>query len=278
MELFNEISYKTSRMVTRTYSSSFSMATSLLDEEIRNAIYSIYGFVRYADEIVDSFHSYDKKHLLEKFEADFYDGVKQGISMNPVLHAFHQTVKKYNISDDHIQAFMNSMKADLHKTTYNDQAEMAEYIYGSADVVGLMCLKVFVNGDERMYAELLKPAMRLGSAFQKVNFLRDLKNDTEQLSRIYFPQLKSLQFTQDEKEEIISNIEDDFREARKGIKELPGSSKLAVYVAYLYYRGLLNKLKRTPAGEIMQTRIRISNGKKVFLLVAAYLTFKLGRI
>src|SRR4030042_2655127 len=182
-KLYNTVAYKISRLVTREYSTSFSKAVSFLKKDDQEAIYSIYGFVRYADEIVDTFHTVDKDKILESFENEYYSAVKRAVSTNPILHSFQLTVKKYNIPDELVKAFLKSMRYDLYKTQYSNKNEVDEYIYGSADVVGLMCLKVFVNGDETLYERLKVPAMRLGSAFQKINFLRDIKSDTEILNR-----------------------------------------------------------------------------------------------
>jgi 15-cis-phytoene synthase len=278
MDLFSEVAFKTSKIVTKTYSTSFSLAVSMLVKEMQDAINSIYGFVRFADEIVDTFHQNNKKHLLEKFEDDLKDALNEGLSLNPVLHSFALTIKKYNIDSDFIDAFLSSMKADLNKQNYNTQNELNEYIYGSADVVGLMCLKVFVNGDQNQFNNLKVPAIKLGSAFQKVNFLRDLKADIEGLNRTYFHQLNSGCFNESAKHEIIANIELDFKEAKKGIEKLPGKSKLAVYIAFSYYNNLLKKLKKTPAEKIVSARIRISDSKKVLILIKAYLKYKLGLI
>ena len=275
MKLYNDNSFQVSKLTTRNYSTSFSLATSWFDKNIRDAIYSIYGFVRFADEIVDTFHEFDKKYLLTKFEADYYDAMKYGISLNPVLHSFQITVKKYKIADDHIQAFLSSMKRDLEKKDYYKKSETDEYIYGSADVVGLMCLKVFCNGNDALYNELEFSAMKLGSAFQKVNFLRDLKNDIENLDRRYFPQIDEKTFNNDHKIALINDIEKDFNIAYIGIKKLPGRSKLSVLIAYNYYRNLLIKIKNTQAHQIMETRIRISNARKIGLLVKTLLVYKL---
>jgi len=245
---------------------------------MRNAIYSIYGFVRFADEIVDTFHNFDKKYLLEKFESDYYDAVKQGISLNPILQSFQQTVKKYSISDEHIQAFLTSMKYDLVKNEYNDKAAADNYIYGSADVVGLMCLKVFCDGDDKLYHELEFSARKLGSAFQKVNFLRDLKNDIEILDRRYFPELQQKRFDEKNKLVVIKDIENDFSSAFIGIKKLPKRSKLAVLIAYYYYLSLLKKIKNTQADRILESRISVSNFKKMLLLLKAMFVYKLRLI
>ncbi|TCI84408.1 phytoene/squalene synthase family protein [Tenacibaculum sp. M341] len=278
-QLFDNVSYKCSKLVTNTYSTSFSLATKMLSQNIRDHIYNIYGFVRFADEIVDTFHEYDKEGLLDKFEKDYYISKHQGISLNPILNSFIYTVNKFNIPDDLVKAFLKSMRADLHKTEYKTQEEYNEYIYGSADVVGLMCLKVFVKGDEKRYEELKAPAMRLGSAFQKVNFLRDLKDDVEFLNRSYFPNINLKELDATSKEQIINEIEEDFEYAFKnGILQLPIEAKFGVYMAYRYYRKLLKKLKATPSSKIMDTRIRISNPMKINLLARSYVKYKLNLI
>ena len=278
MDLYNEISFKTSKLITIKYSTSFSIAVSFLPNEMRQAIYSIYGFVRFADEIVDTFHSVNQKLVLDNFERDYYDAMTNGISMNPVLHSFALTVKKYQIPLHLVDSFLKSMKTDLNKQVYINSDALNEYIYGSADVVGLMCLMVFVNGDEQLYDDLEKPAMKLGSAFQKVNFLRDLKLDIEHLDRRYFPQFDLNSFSDVVKYELIKNIENDFNEAKKGIKELPGKSKLAVYIAYVYYKKLLKNLKCTPANKIINSRIRVANPVKLLLLGEAYVKYQLNII
>ena len=275
-QLFDETSFKCSKIVTRKYSTSFSLAVYMLSPKIREAIYSIYAFVRFADEIVDSFHTHNKEYLLNEFEADYYKAHKNNISLNPILNCFQHTVKKYNITDDLIQSFLKSMKADLNKETYNTVEEYNEYIYGSADVVGLMCLKVFVNGDTEKYDELKFSAMKLGSAFQKVNFLRDLKDDYELLNRSYFPGVNLKELNAVEKAEIIADIEADFNEALIGIKKLPLEAKFGVYTAYVYYKRLLNKLSKTPSSEILNTRIRVSNPLKISLLAKSFVAYKLN--
>jgi phytoene/squalene synthetase len=273
LRFYNDVSLNISKLVTRSYSTSFSIAVSFLEPEIKNGIYSIYGFVRFADEIVDTFDSFDKKELLEKFEKDYYDGLKSGISLNPILHSFQNVVKTYKIPDELIQAFLNSMKADLYKNDYN-QAEIKEYIYGSAEVVGLMCLRVFTKGDENLYAALKFPAMKLGSAFQKVNFLRDLKNDIECLDRRYFVGIDKKTFNNNTKNDLIKDIENDFFSSYAGIKKLPNNSQLAVLIAFYYYVRLLKKIKHTPAEKLISTRIRVTNSKKILLLIKAYFNYK----
>lgn len=274
MDVFNEISFKTSKLITKKYSTSFSIAVSFLPTEMQQAIYSIYGFVRFADEIVDTFHTINKKLVLDNFERDYYDAMTNGISMNPVLNSFALTVKKYNIPTHLIDSFLKSMKADLNKQVYSNTEELNEYIYGSADVVGLMCLKIFVNGDEKLYNELQFPAKKLGSAFQKVNFLRDLKSDIENLDRRYFPEVTKENFSDRLKKEIVADIQKDFADAYVGIRKLPKEAKLPVVIAYYYYLRLLKKTKNTPANELITKRIRVSDAKKTILLVKSYLACK----
>jgi len=278
VNLYDHVSYETSKLVTKNYSTSFSIAVSFLNAKVQKAIYSIYGFVRYADEIVDSFDQFDKEALLEKFEADYYEAYKSGISLNPILHSFQMIVRLYQIPDELIQAFLKSMKADLYKTRYESKSEIDDYIYGSADVVGLMCLKVFTNGDNALYTSLKLPAKRLGSAFQKVNFLRDLKSDIEFLDRQYFPEMGNGSFDDKVKEAIIQDIEIDFQAARKGIQKLPDDAKLAVLIAYFYYKRLLNKIRHTPSSKLLATRIRISGTRKMVLLGKALAVYHLKMI
>ncbi len=273
-ELFDEVSFKCSKIVTRSYSTSFSLGIKLLDKSIRNAINSIYAFVRFADEIVDTFHDFNKEELLSHFEANYYRAYENEISLNPIIHSFQLTVKKYNIDDALIQAFLRSMRSDLLKKEFDTQ-EIKEYIYGSADVVGLMCLKVFVNGDENKYNELKPYAMRLGTAFQKVNFLRDINNDVNQLHRIYFPILRENKLTNEIKKQIIEDINEDYRIALQGIKQLPKSSKRGVYAAYMYYKKLTKKIEKTNAQKVLDKRIRISNPIKLWLLGYCYITGKM---
>ncbi|MES2574914.1 MAG: phytoene/squalene synthase family protein [Bacteroidota bacterium] len=274
-QLFDEVSFKCSVLVTKSYSTSFSLAVKMLSPSIRDAIYSIYGFVRFADEIVDSFHGFDKETLINDFENEYYKAQKMGISLNPILNSFLHAVQKYNITDDLIQSFLKSMKMDLVKSDYNSKQEYEEYIYGSADVVGLMCLKVFVNGNEERYNELKMEAMRLGSAFQKVNFLRDLKDDNLVLNRNYFPGVDLNSFDENSKAMIIKEIEEDFRVAYQGIKKLPLEAKFGVYTAYVYYRKLLKKLENTPCHKIGSERIRVSNYTKGLLFANSFVTYKL---
>jgi len=275
MQIFDKTAFKISKLVTENYSTSFSYATSLLDKNHRDAIYAIYGFVRFADEIVDSFHEWNKEFLLEKFEQDLNLALELGISLNPVLHSFQLVVKKYGISEEYISAFLTSMKFDLDKKKYQTKSEADQYIYGSADVVGLMCLRIFCDGNDKEFDRLKSPAMKLGSAFQKVNFLRDLKNDLENLGRNYFPGLNQQKFDETTKKQIIKEINTDFDIAYQGIKMLPADSKLAVLVAYFYYKSLLKKLEITPTNKILTTRIRISNVKKIMIILKAKIYCKL---
>jgi phytoene/squalene synthetase len=243
----------------------------MLSPRIRQDIYNIYGFVRLADEIVDTFHDYDKEQLFALFENDMDNALRDGISLNPVLNAFQHTVAKYQIPRHLINSFMKSMRADLYKKEYKNVAEYNEYIYGSADVVGLMCLKVFTGNDEAKYEQLKEPAMRLGSAFQKINFLRDLKDDTEGLDRNYFPALNLQEIDDAIKKQIIEEIEADLNEGFKGIIMLPAEAKFGVYTAYVYYKKLLKKLKNTPPVKIRSTRIRVPDYQKLGLLAKCYL-------
>ncbi len=276
--IFDKVSFECSRNVTKSYSTSFSTAVKMLAPSIRQDIYNVYGFVRFADEIVDSFHDYDKESLFALFENDLALALKNKISLNPVLNSFQHTVTKYDIPMDLIDAFMKSMKLDLTKTEYKTTEEYQEYIFGSADVVGLMCLKVFVNGDHTKYNELKDSAMRLGSAFQKVNFLRDLKADYEVLSRTYFPNTDLNQLDEISKLKIIEEIEADFKAGYQGIVDLPMEAKFGVYTAYTYYKKLLSKLKKTPSAEIKNTRIRVPNYQKYGLFAKSYLSYKLNII
>ena len=278
MDLYNDIAFKTSKLITQKYSTSFSIAVSTLPREMRQSIYSVYGFVRFADEIVDSFNTFDQHLLLNDFENDYYKALKQGISMNPVLQSFAITVKKYQFPEELVNSFLLSMKSDLSKQIYDTNSKLDIYIHGSANVVGLMCLLVFVNGDMVKYKELEDSAMKLGSAFQKVNFLRDLKADTQGLNRLYFPDVDMDNFTEETKQSLIKSIEADFDKAEIGIKQLPGKSKLAVYIAFSYYKKLLHKLKKTPANEIIKTRIRVQDSMKFILLGKAYMKYKLNII
>jgi phytoene/squalene synthetase len=274
--IFDNVSKECSKLVTNAYSTSFSLATKMLSETIRQDIYNIYGFVRFADEIVDTFHDYNKEKLFKNFETDLENALTDKISLNPILNSFQETYHKYSIDKHLVDAFMNSMRLDLHKKNYDTEQEYKDYIYGSADVVGLMCLKVFVKGDNEKYENLKDSAMSLGSAFQKVNFLRDLKADSEDLSRNYFPNTDLSQLTEISKRRIIDDIEKDFSHGLKGIKRLPLEAKFGVFMAYRYYHRLLKKLKDTPALEIKSTRVRVPNYKKIALLTRSYVKYQLN--
>ena len=274
--IFDKVSADCSKNVTNSYSTSFSLATKMLSKSIRQDIYNIYGFVRFADEIVDTFHDYDKKELLNRFIDELNYSLKNKISTNPILNSFQHTVNKYKIDYRLIDSFLISMKMDLKKIKYNSEKEYKQYIYGSADVVGLMCLKVFVSGDEETFKKLKPSAMALGSAFQKVNFLRDLNADFHDLNRTYFPNLDFKDFDDQSKMLIMEDIENDFRKALKGIYELPNNSKFGVYAAYKYYKRLLNKLKRTSYMKIKNERVRVPNYQKVDVLARSYVRYRLN--
>ncbi|RZW39890.1 MAG: phytoene/squalene synthase family protein [Flavobacteriaceae bacterium] len=274
--LFDSVSNDCSKIVTKSYSTSFSMATKMLAKSIRQDIYNIYGFVRFADEIVDTFHDYDKESLFNGFVEDLELSLKNRISLNPILNSFQHTFHKYSIDKHLVDSFLNSMKLDLYKKDYLTEQEFKDYIYGSADVVGLMCLKVFVKGDENKFNELKDSAMHLGSAFQKVNFLRDLKADYEGLNRTYFPNTNLDSLDEDSKQDIIDEIEYDFAKGLAGIHKLPAEAKFGVFMAYRYYNQLLKKLKKTPALQIKNARIRVTDYKKVELLTRSYVKYQLN--
>lgn len=267
--LFDNISRKSSKMVTKAYSTSFSMGIKFLAKRFHDPIYGVYGFVRLADEIVDSFHDYDKRQLLAEFKVDTYKAIEQKISLNPILNSFQEVVNKYQIDLWTIETFLKSMEMDLDKNTY-DQHGYEEYILGSAEVVGLMCLSVFTEGNKTMYEELKPYAMKLGSAFQKINFLRDFKADADALGRLYFPQLRTQAFDQITKEEIENDIIKDFKMGFEGIKKLPKDARFGVYVAYIYYSQLLAKIMDMPASVIMEERVRISDKRKYALFFGSY--------
>lgn len=268
MQLFHQVSQFCSRHTTEQYSTSFSSAIRLLHEELRQPIYNIYGFVRFADEIVDTFHDQDKNELLADFKRQTYDAIERGISLNPILHSFQLTVNHYKIDHNLIEAFFRSMEMDLNKFSYNQQG-YEEYIYGSAEVVGLMCLYVFLNGDEAKYQTLKPYAQSLGAAFQKVNFLRDLRADFKQLNRTYFPGLDFTRFSEADKISIEQDIQKDFDQAYAGILQLPLKARFGVYVAYKYYLSLFKKIKRLEPDTIMEQRIRIPSYGKAMILVRA---------
>ena len=276
--IFDKVSNDCSKLVIKRYSTSFYFSSSLLSKTIRQDIFNIYSFVRLADEIVDTFHEYPKQELLEDFEKELWRSVDNKISLNPILNSFQYTVNKYSIPKDLINSFLDSMKMDLEKKEYNSVEEYKKYIYGSADVVGLMCLKVFVKGSESSFSELSSFAISLGSAFQKVNFLRDLKDDSNVLNRVYFPDVDMNNFNEKTKKEIILEIEKDFANAVKGIVKLPKNSKFAVYIAYRYYNKLLKKLKRTSSENIVKKRIRIHNLQKFIVIARSYVKYQLNLI
>lgn len=275
-KLFDQVSESCSKVVTESYSTSFTLATKMLDSSIRQDIYNIYGFVRFADEIVDSFHDFDKKELLNLFELDLKKSIKDKISLNPILNSFQKTFNKYKIDYELVNSFLKSMKWDLNKKQYLNKEEFDEYVYGSADVVGLMCLKVFVKGNQKQYNELKPYAMSLGSAFQKVNFLRDLKADHDGLNRSYFPNLNIEEFDEKSKKLILNEINNDFSHALKGIFLLPSSARFGVYTAYKYYLKLLNKLRNTNPLKIKSTRIRVPNYQKINVLARSYVRYRLN--
>ena len=264
IDLYHKISVDASKNVTQLYSTSFSMGIKLLDKNIHDAIFSIYGFVRLADEIVDTFHDYPKSEMLQEFKEDTYKALDRKISVNPILHAFKMVVNKYSIDRDLIDKFLLSMEQDLNDIQYSSDG-YKEYIVGSAEVVGLMCLKVFVNGDNDLYFNLEEPARKLGAAFQKINFLRDVKADYQELGRTYFPGVDLEKFTPDEKLKIEEDIQDDFECALEGIIKLPSSSRLGVYVAYRYYFSLFKKIKKVSSDRLMEERIRVPNTKKILI-------------
>ncbi|SDF23400.1 phytoene/squalene synthase family protein [Cellulophaga baltica] len=276
--IFDQVSYSCSKTVTESYSTSFSLATKMLHSSIRGDIYNIYGFVRFADEIVDTFHDYDKELLFDKFENDLKDALEHKISLNPILNSFQHTYHAYKIPYHLVDSFIKSMRMDLYKTVYKTDAEYKEYIYGSADVVGLMCLKVFVQGDQESYDSLKTSAMALGSAFQKVNFLRDLKDDFEDLNRTYFPNTNLKQLDEVSKKRIVDEIKADFQLGYEGIERLPHTAKFGVYTAYKYYSRLLSKLQKTPPLEIQNARIRVPNYEKFGLLAKSYVNYKLNLV
>lgn len=270
--LHDQVSFSCSKLVTKSYSSSFSRAILLFPEDIQAAIYNIYGFVRFADEIVDTFHDYPKRELMDDFMNQYEDAMSKGISLNPILHSFTQTVKKYKIDQSLIDAFIDSMYKDLGEINYQDRAEYDAYIYGSAEVVGLMCLKVFVEGDEKEFKKLEPFAKSLGAAFQKINFLRDIQADFLVLNRMYFPGVDFNNFSLEDKKTIEKDIAYDFEQALIGIKMLPISSKLAVFMAYRYYINLFKKIKNTEPKVLLTKRIRVSNARKAYLMCELLIT------
>lgn len=277
IELFEKTAAVCSKASTNIYSTSFSLGIRMIAKDYRWAIYGIYGFVRFADEIVDTFDRADKAELLAKFKADTYEAIDKGISLNPIIHSFQKVANQYNIGRSLIEPFFESMEADLHQKAYTEQT-YNEYIYGSAEVVGLMCLKVFCDGDEKTYNSLKAPARALGAAFQKVNFLRDIKSDVEERGRIYFPTLDLRQFNEMSKAEIIADVRNDFNQAYEGIKRLPLSCRFGVYTSYRYYLRLLDKIERVNAQEILENRIRVANTEKMAVLARSFFRFKFNAL
>lgn len=268
LQLFNEVCLECSQLITKRYSTSFSMGIRVFDERFRAPIYAVYGFVRFADEIVDTFHDSPKETLLRRFREDTYRAIEEKISLNPVLHAFQITVHQYSIERELIDAFLDSMEMDLYHDRYHDSL-YKKYIYGSAEVVGLMCLRVFCEGDDAYYQRLKAPACSLGSAFQKINFLRDMKSDFDERGRVYFPGVDFQQFTTHDKVEIEADIKKDFDDAYKGILQLPRGARFGVYLAYIYYIKLFQKIKSAPAKRVTEERIRVPNRRKVALLFSS---------
>lgn len=269
VKLYEEVSFNCSELITKKYSTSFSLGINTLEKKIHKPIYAIYGFVRFADEIVDTFHDLDKETILNQFEEDTYDAIEKKFSPNPVLHSFQSVVNKFDINKNHIQAFLNSMRMDLNMKVYTEKS-YKDYIHGSAEVVGLMCLKVFCEDKE--YNKLESYAISLGSAFQKVNFLRDMRSDYDERGRVYFPGIKFSDFTEKEKKDIEKDIEKDFQNALIGIKMLPTVARNGVYLSYKYYLELLNKIKIKDASQIKEERVRVSNFKKFIIFLKTYLT------
>lgn len=267
--LFDHVSFATSKLTTRTYSTSFSLGIYCLSGSIHSAIYNIYGFVRFADEIVDSFHDYDKQTLLKEFREETTKAIDRGISLNPILNSFQQVVNRYKIDRELIDCFLDSMEMDLNQQSHSSDS-YKQYILGSAEVVGLMCLKVFTNADQNLYNHLKPAAMKLGSAFQKINFLRDIRDDYQTLGRTYFPSVNIEKLSLEDKQKIEKDIEEDFTAALEGIRQLPSTSRFGVYVAYVYYYALFTKIKRIPSYRIMMERIRIPNYQKIGLLARSY--------
>lgn len=277
IEMFHQVSGQCSRITTEKYSTSFASAIRLLHPELRQPIYNIYGFVRFADEIVDTFHDHNKKFLLQKFRNDTFDAIENGISLNPILNSFQQTINRYNIDLKLVDAFFGSMEMDLNTTCYSNTT-YNEYIYGSAEVVGLMCLYVFCDGDRVTYEELAPAARSLGAAFQKVNFLRDVASDYNDLSRIYFPDVDFRNFSTEKKEEIEKDIASDFEKGYKGILSLPWKARFGVYVAFKYYLSLFRRIKRVHASRILRQRIRVPDFQKLLIVARAGLKNQLKMI
>ena len=275
MDLYTHTALQCSKVITRHYSTSFTLGIQTLHKKFHLPIYAIYGFVRYADEIVDTFHDFDKAQLLARFKMDTYQAIDERISLNPVLHSFQLVVNQYHIGHDLIEAFLHSMEMDLQGESYS-QAGYEEYIYGSAEVVGLMCLRVFCEGDDAEYQRLQPSAKHLGAAFQKVNFLRDIKSDFKERGRIYFPGVDFSNFSQEDKKKIETDIEQDFKAALTGIKQLPAPARAGVYLAYIYYLQLFKKIRKLSASRILSERIRVPDFKKIMLLSKTLLLSRLN--
>lgn len=277
LDLYNSTCRDCSQLITKRYSTSFSAGIKAFDPSIRAPIYAIYGFVRFADEIVDTFHDFPQASLFHKFKADTWHAIEEGISLNPVLNSFQEVVNTYRIDKSLISAFLDSMEMDLTQQSYTCEG-YDQYIYGSAEVVGLMCLHVFCNGDPEQYAKLKEPARRLGAAFQKINFLRDLKSDFEERGRVYFPGVDFLRFTAADKSNIEQDIHSDFMEGYKGILQLPDTARFGVYLAYVYYFSLFKKIKQTPCHMVQEKRIRVNTVEKLILLFQSSVRMKLNML
>ena len=274
MELYDDVSYKVSKLLTNKYSTSFSLGIKAFTPEYREPIYAIYGFVRLADEIVDTFHDHDKKYLLDQLRKETFEAINRKISTNPIIHSFQLTVNKYKIDHKLITAFLDSMEMDLTKSNYG-RVVYDQYIYGSAEVVGLMCLKIFVQGNQEHFNTLLHAAKMLGSAFQKVNFLRDIKSDIDERGRIYIPDIhSSCEINDTSKKELEKEIENEFKQSLEGIFKLPAGVKLGVYSAYLYYYVLFKKIQGLNINELLKRRVRVSNFHKLALLIKSYWKIK----
>jgi len=272
-DLYSDTSFECSKLITERYSTSFSLGIRAFDKKYRDPIYAIYGFVRYADEIVDTFHHHNKAELFSSFKQDTYKAIELGISLNPVLHSFQLTINKYKIPHQLIEAFLKSMEMDLDKSKY-EQHSYEEYIYGSAEVIGLMCLMIFCEGEIDKYNKLTPFARSLGSAFQKINFLRDIKSDFQERGRVYFPEVEFSSFCETQKKDIEMDIQKDFDHGLEGIKQLPEGARLGVYIAYRYYIELFRKIKNVPATEVASKRIRVGDSRKAFLFFQAFLKNK----
>jgi phytoene synthase len=277
LELFDKTCMECSKLITNRYSTSFSSGIRVFDKKYREPIYAVYGFVRFADEIVDTFHDYPKEELLDQFRKDTSTAIEKGVCLNPVLHAFQQTVRKYQIDLELIDAFLDSMEMDLHFQQYEDSM-YKKYIYGSAEVVGLMCLKIFTEGDRELYESLKAPACSLGAAFQKINFLRDMKSDYQDRGRVYFPGVDFVNFCLEDKVQIEKDIEKDFKDAYLGIVQLPSGVRLGVFLAYTYYVELFEKIRKAPVSRVVKERIRVNDWRKIALLFSSALRTRLNLI